>query len=381
VTTEEIYQQIITQLEASLGQSLQILPRSFIRVLARTLAAVTVTLYKYGNWSLLQQFVARASNDPTTVLGRTIRPLTEWGRLIGAGDPDPATPAELRVAVFVEQQGGTLPAGAQLRSPVTGAVYTTRAGVVLDDGFKTVEVRAVERGTAGNLEENAPLQFVNPLTGVEPVATVTGVVSTGADAEPPEDYRQRVIDRFQRRPQGGAYADYAGWGGGVEGVRRVYPYTGEPGEVDVYVESATEADRVPTQAQLDAVADAIELDDSGLASRRPANAFVNTLPVEVLQFAVTVSGLDVDDEAATQTEIDNALGAFFLSLQPFIVGLSPLPRRDRVTASTVASLVEQIAADQGGIVSGVSVSLDGSPFGLYILGEGELAALQGVTYA
>lgn len=381
MTTEEIYQQIITQLEASLGQSLQILPRSFIRVLARTLAAVTVTLYKYGNWSLLQQFVARASNDPTTVLGRTIRPLTEWGRLIGAGDPDPATPAELRVAVFVEQQGGTLPAGAQLRSPVTGAVYTTRAGVVLDDGFKTVEVRAVERGTAGNLEENAPLQFVNPLTGVEPVATVTGVVSTGADAEPPEDYRQRVIDRFQRRPQGGAYADYAGWGGGVEGVRRVYPYTGEPGEVDVYVESATEADRVPTQAQLDAVADAIELDDSGLASRRPANAFVNTLPVEVLQFAVTVSGLDVDDEAATQTEIDNALGAFFLSLQPFIVGLSPLPRRDRVTASTVASLVEQIAADQGGIVSGVSVSLDGSPFGLYILGEGELAALQGVTYA
>lgn len=380
MTTDQINRQIIAQLEATLNQSIPSLPRSFVRVLAKTLAAVYVTLYKYGNWSLLQQFVARASNDPTTVLGRTLRPLTEWGRLIGAGDPDPATPAELTIGVTAEQQGGTLAAGAQLRNAQSGVLYITRTGIALDAATKTVDVRAVDRGTAGNLDPGAELRFANPLDGVAPVATVTAVVATGADAEPLEDYRQRVIDRFQRRPQGGAYADYSEWGADVEGVRAVYPYTGDPGEVDVYVESSTEADRIPTQGQLDAVADAIELDESGLASRRPANAFVNVYPVEVLTFDVTVTGLDVDDVAATQTVIGNALGAYFPSLEPFIVGLSALPRRDRVTPSTVSSLVEQIVADQGGIVSGVSVRLDGSVFNLYILGEGELAALGTITY-
>lgn len=380
MTTDQINQQIIAQLEATLNQSIPSLPRSFVRVLAKTLAAVYVTLYKYGNWSLLQQFVARASNDPTTVLGRTLRPLTEWGRLIGAGDPDPATPAELTIELTVEQQGGTLAAGAQLRNSQTGVLYITRTGIALDAATKGVDVRAVDRGTAGNLDPGAELRFANPLDGVEPVATVTAVVTTGADAEPLDDYRQRVLDRFQRRPQGGARADYAEWGGAVEGVRTVYPYTGDPGEVDVYVESATEADRIPTTAQLDAVSDAIELDENGLASRRPAGALVNTLPVEVVTVDVTVSNLEVDDEAQAQTDIQATLEAYFLSLEPFIVGLSALPRRDRVTSSTVASLIEQIAADAGGIVGGVTVTLDSVPFGLYLLGEGELANLGAITY-
>ena len=44
--------------------------------------------------------------------------------------------------------------------------------------------------------------------------------------------------------------------------------------------------------QLDAVKAAIELDDSGLAARRPANAFVNTLPIKRTAFGVRIHALD-----------------------------------------------------------------------------------------
>lgn len=380
MTTEQVYQQIIAQLQVQLNQTVPLLPRAFNRILAKVLAAIFVQIYKYGDWQFLQIFVATASNEPTAVLGRTIRPLTEWGRLVGAGDQITAQPAELTVLVTVETVGGTLAAGAQLRNAQTGVLYISRAAVLLTSPVIPVNVRATTGGTAGNLPDGAELRFVNPLEGVAPVATVTATVVTGADAEPLEDYRQRIVDRFQRRPQGGAYADYAEWGADVPGVRQVFPYTGLPGRVSIYVESATEPDRVPTQAQLDAVLEAINFDQDGLASRRPANAFPDVFPVEVTPFTVTVTGLDVPSPAETQADIDAALESYFRSREPFIPGLSIPPRQDRVVTSTVSSLVEQIAADAGGIVSGVSVAEDGFPVTVYVLGEGELADVEAVNY-
>lgn len=376
MNTEQVYQQIITRLEASLGQRVPLLPKAFIRVLARTLSAVWVTLFKYANWMFLQQFVTHASDEPTEVLGRTMQPLTTWGRTIGAGDRRAATPAELTVTVTAEQQGGTLPAGTQLRNPVTQALYTTRASIALDAPTQSVDVRAVTRGVTGNAETGARLEFVNPLTGVAPTAPVTAVTATGADQESPEDYRQRVLNAFQRRPQGGAYADYATWGGSVPGVRRVYPYTGLPGEVDVYVESTTTPHRVPTPAQLDAVDDAIQLNENGQATRRPANAWVNVYPVRVATVDVQITGLT----AQVQVQIAEALTALFESLEPFVVGLSVPPRRDRITASAVASAVEQIAADSGGIVGDVRIAVNGGGQTLYILRDGEIATLGTITY-
>jgi hypothetical protein len=86
-TTKEISESIIAQLEASLNQSIPLLPKSFLRVLAKTLAGVFVLLYKYAGFMFLQMFVQTASAKQTTVNGKTFTPLTQWGRLIGVGDP------------------------------------------------------------------------------------------------------------------------------------------------------------------------------------------------------------------------------------------------------------------------------------------------------
>lgn len=388
-TTQELSASIVGAIEAQIGQSVPLLPKAFIRVLAKVLAATFITLYKYIGFIGLQLFVRTASGSPTVINGKTITPLIEWGRLIGLGDPLKATAAELEVEVTVENQGDTLPSGSQLLGETNGVTYLTIGAVTLAGSSVLVTVRASADpngsggvGEIGNLDPGAVLNFANPLPNVARAATVTQQLVTGADAETIDSYRQRVIDRFQRRPQGGAYADYAIWGEEVAGIANVYPYTGDPGEVDVYVESATETDGVPTQAQLDAVFNSIELDQNGLASRRPANAFVNVLPITRTAFDVTVTGLQGNDLAELQSDVTAAVEGYFLQAEPFIVGLNTPPRRDQLTTIELLSIINDITKAAGGSFNGASFEVVGGPtvLGSYTLGEGEKAKAASVVF-
>ena len=131
-TTAELSAQILGAIEAQMGQSAPILPKSFIRVLSKVLAAVFITLYKYAGFMSLQMFVATASDQPTVINGETITPLTWWGRLIGVGDPIAATRAQLTVAVNVESQTGSLASGSQMLGAPNGYTYNTVGAVLLD---------------------------------------------------------------------------------------------------------------------------------------------------------------------------------------------------------------------------------------------------------
>lgn len=388
-TTQELSATIVGSIEAQIGQSVPLLPKAFIRVLAKVLAATFITLYKYIGFIGLQLFVRTASGSPTVINGKTITPLIEWGRLIGLGDPLKATAAELTINVTVESQTGSLPSGSQLLGESNGVTYLTIGAVLLDAPTVAVQVRAAADpngsggvGELGNLDPGATLNFANPLPNVARAAVVTAQTVTGADAETIDSYRQRVIDRFQRRPQGGAYADYAIWGEEVAGITNVYPYTGYPGEVNVYVESATEADGVPTQAQLDAVSASIEADQNGLASRRPVGALVNTLPITRLSFDVTVAGVQADDLATLQSDIVGAVEGYFLQAEPFIVGLDVPPSRDRLSAIEVQSLINDLVKAAGGRFSGATFALSGAvtSLGEYTLGEGQKAKAANVEF-
>lgn len=391
-TTKEISDNIIAQLEASFSQTIPLLPKSFLRVLAKTLAAVFILLYKYAGFMFLQMFVQTASANETEVNGQTVSPLVLWGRLIGVGDPAAATKAELVIDITVENQVGTLPAYSQLLNANNGVTYITIGDVLLNAATVQATIRAASdqaggggAGSIGNLDPGATVTFANPLANVSRVATVDSQSVTGADAESTDAYRQRVIDRFQKRPQGGAYADYEEWGEEPAGILNVYPYTGVyPGQVDVYVEatvaSSGSADGIPTTAQLEEVLDSIELDDNGLASRRPAGALVNTYAISRLGFDVQVIGLTVDNSAQVQQDIEDAITEYFLDREPFIVGLSILPRRDRITRSAVGGVVDGIVSAAGGIFSAVFVSRNTVNVELYALGTGEKAKLGTLTF-
>lgn len=390
-TTKEVNDNLIAQFEASFGQSIPLMPKSALRVIAKVAAGLFVILYKYAGFLGLQTYVRFASFQETEINGKRLVPLIEWGRLIGAGDPNYATKAELRVEVTVESQGGTLESGSQLVKSSTGVVYVTKTAVLLDASTVTADIVAVSDqsgggggGTIGNLQAGATLGFANPLPNVARTVTVTQQLVTAADAESEENYRSRVIDYFQRRPQGGAYADYEEWAVEVEGIINAYPYTGDPGQVDVYTEateaSSGSADGIPTQAQLDAVKDNIELDDNGLATRRPANAFVNSLPITRTGFDVEVTGLSVDNEAQVQQDIEDALTEYFLQREPFITGLSVPPRKDRITTSAIGGVVERVVTAAGGIFGVINLEQGGTETQAYQLGEGEKAKLSTVNF-
>lgn len=393
-TTQQINDLVIAQLEASLNQSIPLLPKAFLRVLAKTIAGVFVLLYKYAGFIFLQLFVRTASFGATVVNGQTINPLLEWGRLVGVSDPSPATQAELLIEITVLSQVGSIQAGEQLVGPGNGVTYITLAGVLLNAPTVQVTVRAVSdqsgtqgAGPAGNLAPGAVISFASPLSNVARNAEVVSQTVTGAEAEDPEDYRARVLDRFQKRPQGGAYADYEQWGEEAAGIINVYPYTGLPGQVDLYSEATPESsgspDGIPTLAQLQAVLDVVNLDANGLASRRNANAFVNSYPITRVSFDVEVDGItDVADLPQVQADVTAAIQEYFLSVEPFIPGLSIPPRRDQITRTRVSATVEDIVTAAGGTFIAAKFYPTGSPGNLaaYSLGEGEKAKAATVSF-
>lgn len=390
-TTQEIADNIVAQVESTLSETVPLMPKAFIRVIAKALAGVFVLLYKYAGFIFLQMFVAHASMRETEVLGKKIRPLVEWGRLIGAGDPIDATRAELRLTVTVLNQTGSLLAGAQLVFPSTGVVYLSTTSVALDAPTVEVVVRASSdqsggggAGAIGNLEEDDILLFASPLPNVSPRAVVLEQVVTGADGETETAYRARVTRYFQKRPQGGASADYQAWGEEDPGILHVYPYAGAPGEVDLYVEatvaSSGSEDGIPTAAQLEAVAELVEFTQEGLASRRPVNAAVNVLPISRVTFDLTITGLDAPDIAVAEAAVEAAADEYFRAREPYIVGLSSFPRNDRVTLAAVSGAVDDAVSALGGTVASVVLELSGIPTPAYTLGDGEKAKLGTTTY-
>lgn len=390
-TTSELADTIVSQIEASIGQAVPLLPKAFLRVLARVLAGAVVLIYKYAGFIFLQLFVSQATMRATTILGRELRPLVEWGRLVGVGDPEPATQAELVVDVSVELQTGFLPANSQLVYSPTGVVYLTTSAVALDAPTVQATIRASSdpdggggAGAIGNLEPGDVVSFASPLPNIGRDAVVVSQAVTGADGESEDAYRARIIRRFQRRPQGGAYADYQQWGEEPPGILNVYPYTSStPGEVDVYVEatpaSSGSPDGIPTPAQLDEVAASIELDQQGLASRRPAGVGVNVFPITRSEFDVQITGLS-PDLPSSRLAIESAVDELLRSREPFIVGLSTFPRRDRITLAAVSGVADDAASAIGGSIAEVELSRSGVPLTAYTLGSGEKAKAGEVTF-
>lgn len=391
-TTSEINVAIISQLESALNQTIPLLPKSFLRVLAKVLAGVFILLYKYAGSIFLNMFVATASAKATVINGRSVTPLNEWGNLIGVGLPGKAVRAELLIDITVEVQTGILPSGTQLINSDNGVTYITIGAVTLDAPIIQATIRAVNdqaggggAGVVGNLEPATVVSFANPLANVARDTVVVSQTITGANAESTTAYRQRIIDRFQKRPQGGALADYEEWGEEPTGIINVYPYTSEnPGQVDVYVEatvaSSGSPDGIPTGAQLQAVLDSINSNNDGRATRRPAGALVNTFAIIRTGFDVEITGLAADNLAQVQTNITTAISNYMLDREPFITGLSILPRQDRITASAIGGIIDDIVTAAGGTFTSFVVEEGAVPFTTRLLLVGEKAKAASVTF-
>jgi hypothetical protein len=390
-TAKQISDMFIAQLEAQLNQTIPLFPRAFNRVLAKTMGLVFVVLFQFAEFIALQMFVRFASDQPITIGGLSIIPLDEWGNLIGL-TRGTGQRWEGTVAVTVLTQTGTLPSGTQLTNPDSGEVYITIGDIALDAATVYPTVRAINYLAIASLEIGQTISFVSaPNTVVKDVVVET-VTKVGADPESTEDWRQRQLNWWAARPQGGAYADYREWGEEVEGVANIYPFSGGtdaiptsgPGQADIYVEAdATVAnpDGIADAALLLAVYDNIEVEvETGLASRRNMNTWVNTASISRLTVDATVIGLGGVDENETEVRelIVQALTDYMLDRENYILGLSVLPKKDVISEPEASGIVARVVASQGGTVTGVTLSISGP---VQSLSEGQKAKIGTITWA
>lgn len=369
-TFEEIKALIIGDIETALSQTIPILPKAVLRRLAGALAGAWLILYKYNSDAHRERFVQTASLKYLKLLGELVRvnqqPATTWlgeCEITGTGS------------------SGTIPAGTQFVKSDTGSVYIVLEEEFISPGTITLSIQATTSGENGNLIVSDTLDIVSPISGIAESATVSAVTIDGDDAEDIETYRQRVLNAYQKKPQGGALADYEQWGLEAPNVISVYPYaSATPGIVDIYIEVDNQTDGIPTAGQLTATADYINYDMStGKAVRRPVTAELNMEPITRYEFDVTINAL-APDTPATRALIDDAIDTYMQERAPYIQGLSTM-RKDTISQIEIVSLIYSIIQPIGATISSVTLEDITGAIDLYVLAAGEKAKLDDVIYA
>lgn len=399
-TIEEVQQLLIRSFEHKFNTQLRILPKSFIKILCKVFAGVFIVVYKLVGWYFLQMFPETADWKEVTILGVRLRPLVKLGVLFGVGEPLAGVQWRGIITIDVLTQGSVLYSGTQLKSNVTGKLYIVEETKTLLQQKETVSVVCTEIGTAGNLEQNDTLNFVNPYGFIKTEAVVSDVARVGLDNELESSYRNRVINRFRLQPQGGALADYRIWASEVPGVLNVYPYNDkeQPGGVLLYVSGISDvyADRIPDKGLLKKVGEACTYDpQTGRATRKPLTAMLdpkndgsysNVKPVSVAVFDVVITGVSGIAPADFAQVVKPSLQNYFLDRDLYIRGLSDDNNRTNVISKNhVITVVNQIAVSVKAIFETAEIRKDGKVAPLYTLDNGELArlgalAIDGVQY-
>lgn len=187
--------------------------------------------------------------------------------------------------VITAGQAVTLVQGATLT--VDGSVqWALDAAVAVPaGGSASVAVTCTTTGTSGNIPSNTTLTLVQPVAGVVSVVTDQDGLAGGADIEPVESWRSRIIDKIRTPYNGGTVQDYRSWAlaAGAYSVNVVPSYTGA-GTVGIVIAMA--GPRVPTVAEVARVQDYID-------ERRPVRGNATVYPVELVpQTPVVRLGLD-----------------------------------------------------------------------------------------
>lgn len=386
-TIEQVNNLIVSGIEAELNTKFRLLPKSFIRVLAKVLSAVFITLYKQQAWIFLQMFVDTASFDEVEILGRKIRPLVMWGNLVGIGEPEGATQWQGKIKVEVTSVNTYLDQGTQFVNPATGLIYITTQTVLLANPFEEIAVKCVESGIVGNVEVDDELNVTAPLYNIGKKVVIIEVTDKARDEESESSYRGRVKSRWQVQPQGGALGDYRKWSSDVAGVLQTYIYKDDNSAAGVliYVVSDDES-RIATPGMLKEVGEACTYDPVTGEGRKPVTAVLdpandktygNIRACSIADFTIYVDGFVGTEIDSFKSSVKTNFESYFLEREPFVRGLSvDNVRVDRISTVNLMSIANDIAEGLNGYFGKIRLEKNGSIITDYTLGKGELAKLK-----
>lgn len=245
----ELRERIRADIRSRLPESRPEQRRSLLGVLADVEA---------GGMHALYGFLERLSREATPYTAQEL--LEDWARTWGVTRR--RAEAATGIVRAEGENGTTIPEGTRLES-ADGETYEVTSAATVEDGEAVLEVEAVEAGEAGNLQADEALQFISAVAGVDGEAVVgEDGLTGGAGQESLSRLRERLLERIQNPPHGGALADYERWARDAHpDVTRVWPVANEVETGTVTVRLMTDgatSDGVPDAAVVDAVQDYID---------------------------------------------------------------------------------------------------------------------------
>ncbi|MDP7142698.1 MAG: baseplate J/gp47 family protein [Alphaproteobacteria bacterium] len=173
-------------------------------------------------------------------------------------------------------------------------------------GTVTASVTAEDAGAAGNTVNGIELSLSSTIVGVDSIVVDTDGLSGGTDIETDPSLLDRVKDRVQTPPRGGALHDYEAWATEVPGVTRAWAKESDGGVVTVEItfvmDNKTDTP-IPTAGEVTAV-------DDYIAGVRPVGARPDVAaPTETeVDFEIEISPNTVAVQNAIKAELED----FFL---------------------------------------------------------------------
>lgn len=270
---QQLLDRIQADIESRLPSTDPRLRQSLLGIVARAHAGATHGLYGYLDYLARQLLPSTCTDEEIFALHAS------WW-----GVPRNAANEAQGDVTFTGTDGSVIPAGTTLQRS-DGAQYITDAEATVASGSATAAVTAIEGGQTTNATTGQKLTLVSPVPGVQSSATVAaGGLVGGTDIETLDAWRERLRQRVQSRPQGGAIADYETWALEVGGVTRVFvmPHWSGLGTVGVYILRDDDASPVPDAGEVAAVQAYID-------ERRPVTAAVTVYAPTAVPVAMTIS--------------------------------------------------------------------------------------------
>ena len=319
--------------------------------------------------------------------------LERLGQIYLNRDPNPATAGTFLVDVTgtsgsVIRSGLTFKSNDDSKNP--GQLFVTDAEYILTGANDQFEIRSLGGGVEFDLILTNSLTITEPVIGVEQTVEVAEVISQPRAAEKIEDYRQVILDAIQLEPQGGAKTDYMIWSKDAQGVRKVYPYVKDAnaGVVQIFVEAtlddSIDAKGTPSADLLADVATVIEFDPDETKAqyergRRPIQAVIDVLPINLIPIDVDITGLN-ESTTAILSAIDTNVKEYLRTVRPYIDGADlPREKNDILYAARLQAVITDVL-DSSNFFTDFVVKISGVPMTANLFSGADVPFLNQINY-
>lgn len=378
LTTKELSDQNLAGLEGAIGQTSPIADKAFLRVLAAVLALGHTGLYKYAAERAKQNLAQTATGSDLDLIGAEFDVTRK------------ASETAVIEATVTGLDETIISATSSFIGDANGVRYYVDSSVEIVGGTATISLTAEVSGVAGNLQIGDGLTIVSPVAGLASTATVSTLVTTGAENETDAVYRPRVQFAMRATTGGSNATDHKIWAEEIAGVSRAFPYAGKPvgggtsypGDRTVYIEadSSIDPDGIAPLSLLDDVRANINLYTTlGLTDETLYTESITRISVDL---TITNLTTPAGQDATVKAAIVDALDLYFQQLSAYVEGVDlERDRNDRITALTLSDIVQGVLSSMASSAEDVAFEVAATPYNTYQLSAGELTKTGTITYA